>query len=101
MTYDELLKRKAEIVAAAAELKDAEKEIDGRLEKAKQSKAFSIFENIQKELAEMAELGYTISVLTDDAEWGGKNWHELGMSFLALELVDTDQQEAITEALKR
>lgn len=100
MTYNELLKRKAEIVAAIAELKDAEKEIDNRLEAAKQSKAFSIFENIQKELAEMAELGYTISAHVREAE-GWNDWHELGMSLLAIELTSSDQYEAILEALKR
>ena len=101
MTFDELMARKAEIVAAVAELREAEKEVDIKIEKARESKAAGIFENIKKELREMAELGYTISVLTDDSEWGGKNWHEIGMSFLALEMTDTDQQEAIFEALDR
>ena len=99
MTYDELIKRKDEIVAAISELKEAEKEVNCKIENAKHSKAYSIFETILVELREMAELGFTITILTEDAEWGGENWHELGLSLREIAFTETDQQEAIYSVL--
>ena len=92
MTFDELIQRKAEILAAVAELTEAEKEINKKLDKAKQSKAFKIWENIQKELDELYELGYTFMACIDNPTTHRDEWYTYHVSITDLNLCDRDDK---------
>ena len=100
MTYDELLQKQESLYAELDRISNEIKETEHKISKAKNGKAKDLFDGIIKSLLQMAALGYTITVKTEDAEWGGENWHEMGISLRDIEMTETDQQEAIFEILK-
>lgn len=101
MTFENLIEKQNALYNELARISDEIKEIESKISKAKESKAQSLFQGIMSSISDLASLGFTITVQTDDAEWGGKNWHEIGMSLLDIQLTETDNQEAIFDWLSK
>lgn len=101
MTFENLIEKQNALYNELARISDEIKEVENKISKAKESKAQALFQQIMNLICDLAGLGFTITVKTEDAEWGGKNWHEIGMSLLDIRLTETDQQDAIFEWLSK
>lgn len=99
MTYEELIHEQNRIELEINSLLAQRREIESKIENAHRTQAEKLFDGILDSLRKMATLGYTMTVCTKDAEWGGENWHELGISLRNLSMTTTDQQEAISEII--
>ena len=101
MTFENLIEKQNALYEELGRISNEIKELESKICKAKESKAQTLFDGILKSIAEMASLGFTITVQTDDAEWGGKNWHEFGMSLLDMSFTETDNQEIVFDWLSK